>query len=120
MQFHQFEKLGASFFVVGTQDGFDAARIAVPKIRMAFGGKLGFPFYFGIPNRDFLICWSATDGTGVLQFAREKLRHDFQQQPYPISPSIFQVAADGKITALQEPDVSKTTAPGASKEKGDR
>jgi hypothetical protein len=121
MQFRELQKLGTSFLIVGTQDGFDAARIVVPKIKTAFGGKLGYPFCFGIPNRDFLICWPATTGSEVLKFARERLRQDFQQQPHPISPSIYQVAADGTITVLQEADASSTSRPpGPSTEKGHR
>jgi hypothetical protein len=102
MQLRQFHNHGATFFVIATQDGFDSARITLPKLKKSLGGKLGFPFYFGVPNREFLICWSGGDKEKALQFAREKLRHDFEQQPYPLSPHVFQVAADGAITLLDD------------------
>lgn len=120
LQFRQFQQLGATFFVVGANDGFAAARIAVPNFRTAVSGKLGYPFCLGIPNRDFLICWTGGSGSDVLQFARDKLRHDFQQQPYPISSSIFQVAENGTITELKDvPDIAKPNASGATKEQED-
>jgi hypothetical protein len=117
MQMRQFKQFGATFFAVSMRDGFDAARIAVPKLRTAFGRQLGHPFYFGIPNREFLICWSAEGGSEVLEFARGKLRGDFQKQPYPISSSIFQVTADGKVTQLQETE--EPAKPKTRAEKGD-
>jgi hypothetical protein len=120
LQFRQFQQIGATFFVVGANDGFAAARIAVPNFRTAVSGKLGYPFCFGIPNRDFLISWTGRSGSKVVQFARERLRQGFQEQPYPISPSVFQVGADGKITELKEvPDVAKPNASRATNEQED-
>jgi uncharacterized protein YtpQ (UPF0354 family) len=52
-------------FVINTMDSFDAARILLPSLQAFFGEKLGKPFYFGVPNRDFLICGSHL---GVLIF----------------------------------------------------
>ena len=88
-QFRQFQQFGATFFAVGTQDGFAAVRIAVPNFRAAVSGKLGYPFCFGIPNRGFLITWTAGSGGKVLQFAREKLKHDFQNNLIRFPPLSF-------------------------------
>jgi hypothetical protein len=104
MQLRQFQNLGSTFFAIGMHDGFDAARITLPQLKNSLGGKLGFPFYFGIPNRDFLICWSAAGGKEVLQFARDKLKRDYAAQPYPLSGSVFQVATDGTISTVNEPE----------------
>lgn len=93
-----FKKGDTSFVAVGGDDGYAAARIMLPGLKKLLGEKLGFPFNFGVPNRDFLMCWSVSGDEGSRQFVTGRLKADFEQQPYPISASIFQVAADGTIT----------------------
>lgn len=83
--------------IIGLQshDGFDAARILIPEFRAFVGSKLGSPFLFGIPNRDFLICWSHDNSQNFLTLTTEKIRKDHAEQPYPLSPEVFQGSKDG-------------------------
>ena len=81
---------------VGELDGYDAVRILTPGLRKAAAGLLGDPFRAAIPNRDFLVMW----GRGNAQLAAQasaNARRDFEAQPYPISPLILEVWADGRI-----------------------
>ncbi|MBM3846629.1 MAG: hypothetical protein FJ405_10150 [Verrucomicrobia bacterium] len=75
---------------VQTLDGFDAARILIPDFRAFVASKLGSPFLFGVPNRDFLICWSHDNSESFLKLTRGRLQQDHKSQPYPISPEVFE------------------------------
>lgn len=86
------------FIGIETEDGFDAARILIPSLRGFIADRIGNPFYFGVPNRDFLICWNMDASDQFMQFAKNKLRKDFENQPYPLSPSVFEIDSDGKLT----------------------
>jgi|ERR1700677_339538 len=88
----------AKWIGVETKDGFDAARILIPNLRKFFADKLGSPFRFGIPNRDFLICWNTGASPRFAEFVSKKLQTDFDTQPYPLSSKIFEVNATGTIT----------------------
>ena len=112
LKLQEFKRGGTTFIAAGAGDGYDAARIMLPGLKKLIGEKLGFPFNFGIPNRDFLICWSASVDEESRRFVNERLKEDFQKQPYPISCSVFQVAADGTITE------QATIQPGASPNPG--
>lgn len=113
LKLQQFKRGDTSFVAVGAGDGYDAARIMLPGLKKLLGEKLGFPFNFGVPNRDFLICWSGADDEASRQYVNGRLKEDFQQQPHPISPSVFQVAADGTITELvtAQPGAAPSAAP---------
>ena len=84
------------------KDGFDAARIVLPKLREFLASRLGSPFRFGVPNRDFLICWNAGASAEFVEGTATKLRNDFEEQPYPLSPYVFEVSADGTFTEMTE------------------
>jgi hypothetical protein len=77
------------FVGIQVADGYDAARILIPGLRELLASQLGSPFYVGIPNRDFLICWSASCSQRFHDFARGKIAKDFEVQPYPLSPEVF-------------------------------
>lgn len=81
-------------------DGYDAARILLPRWRALAAEHLGMPFRFGIPNRDFLICWSAGAGARTQAAFRAKLAGDFQRQPYPLSPLAFEMNEEGNVRPL--------------------
>ena len=83
---------------IETKDGFDAARILLPNLRAFFESRLGSPFRFAVPNRDFLICWNTGASPNFAGFAGAKVQDDFKTQPYPLSPGFFEVTADGTIT----------------------
>jgi hypothetical protein len=88
----QFFEEGATTWVgIEMKDGFDAARILIPAFRKFLATRLGSPFYFGVPNRDFLIAWNGTADASFAESAASKIKRDFKTQPYPLSPSVFEV-----------------------------
>jgi uncharacterized protein YtpQ (UPF0354 family) len=50
---------GGRFTVIDTGDSYDAARLGLPGFRGRLLAALGEPTFVGIPNRDFLVAWSA-------------------------------------------------------------
>jgi hypothetical protein len=70
----------------------------VRKLREFITSRLGSPFSFAVPNRDFLICWNTGASARFLEFTTQKIRKDFQTQPYPLSSNLFEMAADGAVT----------------------
>ena len=86
----------AKFISIGAQDGFDAARILSPKLHDFISEQIGSPFHFGVPNRDFLICWSAASEK-FMEFAKTKIRKVFEEQPYPLSPNTFVIDSKGEV-----------------------
>ena len=98
MQMQSTDNDEAKWVAIETKDGFDAARILVPKLREFLASQLGSPFRFAIPNRDFLICWNTGASTRFSDFTASKIQKDFESQPYPLSPHVFEVTADGTIT----------------------
>jgi len=89
------------FGVISLLDGFDAARIVVPEVREMLAEYLGTPFYFGIPNRDFLICWANSCEQDFVSNIHVQLTQDHDEQPYPLSRSVFEVAANGEISEAE-------------------
>jgi Protein of unknown function (DUF1444) len=86
-----------AMFIVQTMDGFDAVRIVDPEMRSFIAEHIGSPFYFGVPNRDFLICWSKSGDTAFQEQMRSQISNDFDEQPYPLSRHAFEASADGEI-----------------------
>lgn len=85
------------FFIVSTRDGFDAVRVLSREMSAVVAEHIGYPFFAGIPNRDFLICWSAT-GDPDFQFKmRQQISSDFDEQPYPLCRLALNVREDGEI-----------------------
>ncbi|MHA3770860.1 DUF1444 family protein [Verrucomicrobiota bacterium sgz303538] len=97
MQMQSSDSEEAKWIAIETKDGFDAARILIPKLREFLADRLGKPFCFAVPNRDFLFCWNTGASVRFSDFAASKIQKDFQSQPYPLSPHVFEVAADGAI-----------------------
>jgi hypothetical protein len=88
--------------VVNTMDSFDAARILLPNLRRFFAENLGSPFYFGVPNRDFLICWSKQGDEDFQNSIRRQIASDFGERPYPLSKFAFEVDETSSIRQLTE------------------
>lgn len=86
-----------AFAIVNTMDGFDAVRIILPGLHAFLAESIGMPFYFGIPNRDFLICWSKKGDKEFQSQMRSQISADFDQRPYPLSRSAFEVVEKGEI-----------------------
>lgn len=90
-----------AFAVVNSMDGFDAARIILPELREIFGGNIGIPFYFGVPNRDFLICWSKGADAEFQHRMQSQISQDFDERPYPLSRSVFEALENGEIRQVE-------------------
>jgi uncharacterized protein YtpQ (UPF0354 family) len=97
MQMQSSNNEEAKWIRIETKDGFDAARILIPKLREFLTSRLGSPFCFGVPNRDFLICWNTDASPRFSDFTAAKLQKDFVTQPYPLSPHVFEITDDGTI-----------------------
>lgn len=89
------------FAVVNTMDGFDAVRITLPEFRAIFGETIGNPFYFGVPNRDFLICWAKNGDAEFQHRMRSQISQDFDERPYPLSRSVFETSEDGEFKQVE-------------------
>lgn len=89
--------MGEDALIIQTHDSFDAARILLPKIRLFLGKQLGKPFNFGIPNRDFLICWSDRMDKEFQQTITQQIKKDFHEQAYPLGEKPFRLDADGQV-----------------------
>jgi uncharacterized protein YtpQ (UPF0354 family) len=90
---------GGRFTAVDTDDSYDAARLVLPRFRARLLEALGTPFFAGIPNRDFLVAWSAD--APFAAFA-DRMAKDYGEQPYPITDTIFRVDRDGVRAATAE------------------
>jgi hypothetical protein len=78
---------------VQERDGYAAVRIVLPSLRRRIAAKLGSPFYMGVPNRGFLVCWSRDFGKA--DDFREQVANDFEGRPHPLSPVVFLVDEHG-------------------------
>jgi uncharacterized protein YtpQ (UPF0354 family) len=79
--------------VLNMQDGYDATRLCIPRIRESFAEELGDSFLVGVPNRDFLIAFSDRDPEMVARITAT-VKHDFHQMSHPLTATIYQVTAD--------------------------
>ncbi len=90
---------GGRFTAIDTDDSYDAARLVLPRFRARLLAALGTPIFAGIPNRDFLVAWSADAPFGV--FA-DQVAKDFGKQPYAITDTIFVIDRSGVRPATAE------------------
>jgi uncharacterized protein YtpQ (UPF0354 family) len=79
------------FIGLETHDGFDAARILMPRIRKLAAEKLGEHYFAGIPNQSFLILWAKDCSSRFQDYALEKVETDFAIQPFPLSKTRFEL-----------------------------
>jgi len=96
------------FIGMETHDGYDAARILLPRVRQFAAGKLGERFFAGMPNRNFLILWSKSCSKRFVDYAVEKIDTDFSIQPFPLSSKVFEATA-GEDHSI--PVITQTSAP---------
>jgi hypothetical protein len=89
------------FMAFEEKDGYDAARILLPWVRSEAAKLLGDPFLASMPNRDFLILWSAQNSAEFQKFTRQKARDDYKAQPYPLTPTTLRVWRDGRVEIAQ-------------------
>lgn len=81
-------------FIINTLDGFDAVRVLDHGLQKLIAEHIGSPFYFGVPNRDFLICWSKNEDTEFQNTMRLQISNDFDERPWPLSRNVFIVDKD--------------------------
>ncbi len=86
-----------TFIAVAKGDGYDAARILVPRFQEFLAEHLGESFRFAIPNRDFLICWRLDCGEVFHRQISSQVGADSDERPYPLSSSIFVRNSEGNI-----------------------
>ena len=79
------------FIGLESHDGFDAARILLPRVRDLASAKLGAPYFAGFPNRDFLILWSKECSPRFQEYASEKIETDYSIHSFPLTPLRFEV-----------------------------
>lgn len=77
------------FVAIEAGDGYDAVRLLVPGLRAFIAEHVGSPFFAGIPNRDFLICWAMDASQEFQEFARGKVAADNSEQPYPLTAEVL-------------------------------
>ncbi|MFT4639184.1 MAG: hypothetical protein ACI8T1_002508 [Verrucomicrobiales bacterium] len=82
---------------VASGDSYDAARILLPEFQEFLANHLGETFRFGVPNRDFLICWRLDCGSDFHQQMSMQVGSDSSERPYPLSSSIFVRNPEGNI-----------------------
>jgi len=59
------------------------------------------PFLFGVPNRDFLICWSKNNDTAFQDRMGDQIAQDYDERSYPLSRFVFEVSGSGEILQLK-------------------
>ncbi len=81
-----------------TGDGFDSARLVLPKLVDVLGAELGVPFLAAIPHRDALLACSSS-APRALEAMKERVADDFAHARHRISDQVFRVGPLG-IEAL--------------------
>jgi hypothetical protein len=84
-------------------DGYAAARILLGTIRRRVKEKIGLPFFFGVPSRDFLVCWSPSKKQSKQQEAFEDVRDMYRVVDHPLSPCTFVVERDFTVSVHAVP-----------------
>ena len=92
-------------FVVNTMDGFDAVRILDKELQRLISDNIGSPFYVGVPNRDFLICWAKNNDLEFQNQMRSQISNDYDERPYPLSGKTFEVTSSGDISLLTDLEI---------------
>ncbi len=95
------QNLGVSYYqgppsiiALDTNDGYAAARILLPSLRQFVSERLGSPFCAGIPNRDFLIMWSANTDAAFQSRMKSQLAEDASSRSHPLSDRILKVTEE--------------------------
>ncbi|OYP37522.1 hypothetical protein [Rhodopirellula sp. MGV] len=84
--------------VIQTGDGYDAARILIPEVRLQLIQELtGEPtgeVYAAVPNRDFFIAWPTDIAPPIHAQLVETVILDSQRQSHPLSERIFRITGE--------------------------
>ncbi|MGI4810206.1 MAG: hypothetical protein ACRYF2_19100 [Janthinobacterium lividum] len=80
-----------AYVTINVGDGYDAARLLLPRFMKRVRDALGSPTVFAaIPNRDFLVAWT-NDFSKRVAFASLVAR-DIHRQPHPLTDALFVVS----------------------------
>lgn len=75
-------------FAWETFDGYDATRILLSRQLVQMAGRVYGNPVIGIPHRDYLVLFGDAD-PGFLAEMQERIQHEFQENPYPVSDRLF-------------------------------
>ena len=92
-----------TFLAIDSGDGYDAARILIPGLQDFIATHLGETFRFGMPNRDFLICWRLDCSPDFHHQLAGKIAEDHSERPYSLSPSVFVRNSEGNFHEQSAP-----------------
>jgi Protein of unknown function (DUF1444) len=82
---------------IQSQDGYDAVRVLLPEMRQFAEEKLGTPFYAAIPNRDFLIMWTAGADEDFHLRIKSQILRDHVAQSHPLTSTILKVTEESIV-----------------------
>jgi uncharacterized protein YtpQ (UPF0354 family) len=75
-------------FTWETYDGYDATRILLSRQLVQMAAQVQGNPVIAIPNRDYLVLFGDADGDFLAEM-QERVHHEFQESPYPISDRLF-------------------------------
>ncbi|MCA9294159.1 MAG: DUF1444 family protein [Phycisphaerales bacterium] len=85
---------GGKAILLVMQDGYDASRILLSDLFETLAPEFGGDFYVATPSRDMFLALGA-DSENFLERIAERVEHDFDRLPYPITDRLFYVTRDG-------------------------
>lgn len=80
--------------ILAEQDGYDAARLLLGDLHQRLAPALGGDFLVAIPARDMFVALSQKPADFVDRI-RQRVAHDYQRLPYPITDQLYYVTRDG-------------------------
>jgi len=87
-------KEGGLAAIISEQDGYDAARLLLHDLHRRLAAQLGGDFYVATPARDMFVAFSSEPDEFVGRL-HDRVGHDFERLPYPITDDLFLVTRDG-------------------------
>ncbi len=79
------------YILVCGMDGYDATRLLLPPLIEKSIEILGSPFMAAIPNRNYLIMWSAENSDEYIDIMLKEIHDNYSTQPHPLTTSIYLV-----------------------------
>lgn len=87
-----------ALYVIESFDGYDASRILLSRELAQIAGRVAGQIVIAIPHRDYLIACGDAD-PAVVADLQERVRQDFEQHGYPITPQLFTLDGAGRVVA---------------------
>ncbi len=85
---------GGKAIVLAEQDGYDASRLLLSDLFQTLAPEFGGDFLVATPSRDMFLAVSRDPGAFVDR-VQDRVAHDFERLPYPITNRLFYVTRDG-------------------------